>query len=101
MADHLGYVVVTFNQASGIARELGWLVEAHAADWHTHGKAAGFIRNDAMVNRGADACGAWIAACADRKCRRPRPHGSHGASQCAGLAEKAGIPLLPGSVTYG
>lgn len=80
--------------ADRIARDLGWEVEAMAADWDAHGKAAGFVRNHDMVKRvrlGTGECCAFIAECADRNCRRPRPHGSHGASHCAGLAEASGI----------
>lgn len=69
--------------------------EPHPADWGRHGKAAGFRRNAEMVGAGADLCLAFIGECRDPACRR-RPlerHGSHGASHCAGLAEKAGIPV--------
>ena len=69
--------------------------EAHPADWRQHGKAAGFRRNAEMAALGADVCLAFIMECRDPKCRR-RPverHGSHGASHCAELADRAGIPV--------
>lgn len=33
---------------------LDWRVEEHSADWQRHGRAAGPIRNQQMVNSGAD-----------------------------------------------
>jgi YspA, cpYpsA-related SLOG family len=67
--------------------------EPHPADWNAHGKRAGFIRNAEMVSLGANVCLAFLMPCTDPKCRRKEPHGSHGASHCAALAEKAGIPV--------
>lgn len=53
---------------------------------------AGFRRNDHMVSLGADFCAGFILPCADPKCRKKKPHGTHGASGCADLAEAAGVP---------
>ncbi|ACU71910.1 conserved hypothetical protein [Catenulispora acidiphila DSM 44928] len=58
----------------------GWVVERHPARWSEHGRAAGFIRNQQMVDRGADVCVVF--------CR----NGSASASHTGHAAERAGIP---------
>lgn len=84
------------------AIELRWRVERRPAGWMTTGRydpQAGFRRNAEMVEELAKAIAdgspgetlAFIDECAKRSCRQPRPHGSHGATHCAQLAEKAGV----------
>jgi YspA, cpYpsA-related SLOG family len=76
-------------------REQGYPVveEAHPADWRREGRAAGFRRNARMVATGPDLCLTFIAPCTDPRCRRPEPHGTHGAVHCATAARDTGIPV--------
>lgn len=67
--------------------------EPHPADWATEPKRGGFIRNAKMVALGADVCLAFVAPCTKAGCQNGKPHGSHGATHCAALAERAGIPV--------
>lgn len=60
----------------------GVQVERHPADWKTHGKAAGMIRNQKMVDLGADMVLAF-----------PMPD-SRGTVDCMERARLAGIPIL-------
>lgn len=62
------------------AVKLGWGVEAHPADWDTHGNAAGPIRNKEMVLLGAHYCVVF-------------PGGS-GTAHCRRLALAAHIPVI-------
>lgn len=63
------------------AQKLGLYVEEHPADWQTHGKRAGYIRNLDMAELGADLCLAfWDGR-------------SKGTAMMVDLAEKHGIPL--------
>lgn len=67
---------------AGIARAWGMTVETHVAKWGEHGRRAGPLRNQAMVELGADVCVAL-------------PQGqSPGTRHCAALADRAGIPVL-------
>lgn len=57
------WVTVVHGGASGadsmagkIARECFYKEEVHPADWATHGRKAGLLRNAAMVEAGADLC---------------------------------------------
>lgn len=71
---------------------LGWEVEPHPADW-SRGRKAGPERNAHMVSLGADVCLAFIGDCTSPRCSVEGKHPSHGASGCADLAERAGIPV--------
>jgi hypothetical protein len=64
------------------------------AKWEQHKRAAGPIRNKEMVDAGPDICLAFIGPCTSPRCTRPGKHPSHGASNCAKLAELAGIPVV-------
>lgn len=66
--------------AERIAVQLGLPIELHPADWKAHGRSAGFVRNTAMVQLGAEICLAFIH------------NNSRGASHTAALAMDAGIP---------
>jgi YspA, cpYpsA-related SLOG family len=57
-------------------------IELHPADWSRYGRAAGPIRNTAMVETGPDETLVFIRG------------GSAGATHCADAAENAGIPTL-------
>ena len=107
----IDYVLAAFSQADGVtlvsgacpdgadricehlAGVLGWTIERHPADWATHGRRAGFLRNRHMVELGADVCLAFISACTSPRCTQAGGrHLSHGATHTAALAHSAGIP---------
>ena len=68
--------------AGRLAYEWGMNVEVYPADWDKHGRAAGVIRNQQMVDLGADICLAF-------------PLGeSRGTRHCMRIAEKAGIKVV-------
>lgn len=65
--------------AAGMWRDMGGQHEPWPAQWKRFGKGAGMIRNERMVQAGADLCVAFIR------------DGSAGASHCAAAAEAQGI----------
>lgn len=67
--------------AAQAARQYGWDVEEHAADWRRHGRRAGPMRNQAMVDAGADVTLAFPLA------------NSRGTWDCVRRARAAGIPV--------
>jgi len=67
--------------------------EPHPADWGRYGRRAGMIRNSEMAALGADVCLAFVGPCRAPGCRRPRPHDSHGTTDCVAKAMNAGIPV--------
>jgi YspA, cpYpsA-related SLOG family len=69
--------------AERAARALGIRTEPHSARWRTEGRAAGPLRNQRMVDAGADVCIALLVA--GLPCR--------GTRDCARHAEAAGIPV--------
>ena len=58
----------------------GYRIEAHPADWHRYGRAAGYRRNADMIALGADGCAAFIR------------DGSPGSTSTVRLARAAGGP---------
>lgn len=67
------------NIAEQIAKELQWEIELYPAEWNKHGKKAGPIRNQLMVDTKPDVCLAF-------------PLGkSYGTYDCVKRAEKSGI----------
>lgn len=67
--------------------------ERHPANWAHHHGQAGYLRNAAMIRRGAALWLAFLMPCDKPGCDRPQPHDSHGATHCAEVAADAGIPL--------
>ena len=70
--------------AAHVWGKAGLPVETHYAEWDTHGKAAGPIRNQKMVDLGADVCLAFFKVGEENR----------GTTHCANAAAKAGIPVI-------
>lgn len=88
LTDNLATVTIVTGFAAGADRiahqealKAGLLVEPHPADWQTHGKAAGPVRNERMAELGADLCVAFWDG---------RSAGTHDMML---RAEKHGIPV--------
>jgi hypothetical protein len=95
--EQYGLIVVVHGGCPTGADWLAWkwchargvACEVHTADWTTHGKAAGPLRNQRMVDLGADVCLAF-------------PFGeSKGTRHCMKAAKKAGIPIKDYSYLLG
>lgn len=70
------------QMAGDFAEFMNWGIEEYPANWVKHGRAAGPIRNQHMVDLGADICLAF-------------PLGeSRGTRHCMKAAEKAGIEVI-------
>jgi hypothetical protein len=67
------------RQAEEVAARHKWTIERYPADWAQYGKRAGYLRNAAMDEAGADVCLAFIK------------DNSRGASMTLQLAQAAGI----------
>lgn len=105
MLRHHGRLLVRNGKAKrGVDRFVGeWsarfpdhlvLEDPHPADWDLHGKAAGFLRNQEMVDLGMGALMAWALPC--RKNSRwcpPGEHPTHGTADCVKKARAAKIPI--------
>lgn len=85
-----GSVTLIYGKAPGldtmaaeIGEEFGWIMEGYAAEWDVYGKNAGPIRNQRMVDSGADLCLAY-----------PLTLDSYsGTLNCMTKAHAAGIPV--------
>ena len=90
MAERLwsGWLGMSVSQAMN-----GGYIEACPADWMTHGKAAGFIRNTEMIAKGARVCLAFACRCRKLKCRMKPAHYTHGTTDCKKKADEAGIDV--------
>lgn len=82
------------SQAAAVAAEHGLRAEAHYADWNAHrdkpSNPAGYIRNQQMVDAGADLC---LSFPLHRLSERGKDT-SRGTWHCTQAAAKAAIPTL-------
>lgn len=70
------------RQAAAIWASKGLPTESHPAVWAVHGKAAGPLRNQEMVDLGAERCIGFVRGLA------------RGTLDCLGRADRAGIPTV-------
>ena len=66
------------------------------ADWNTHGRAAGPLRNARMLDAGPRPrlVLAFLQLCTARSCQDYDPHISHGTANAMLAATQRGIPLI-------
>jgi YspA, cpYpsA-related SLOG family len=87
-ADLAAHIWCEYHAACG--PDLYVTEETMRAAWAL-GKGAGFARNRRMVDSDTvDLCIAFIAPCIKADCAG-KPHGSHGATDCANYAESQGV----------
>lgn len=67
--------------AAEIAGEMGWIVEPYPADWQSHGRRAGYLRNVQMLDQAPDLVLAF------------QRNGSRGTQHTIDEARKRGIPV--------
>jgi YspA, cpYpsA-related SLOG family len=72
--------------AGQYAAERGWPVESYPADWNRHGKAAGFIRNQRMIDEGRST---EVVAFTDKPL-----HESRGTADMVRRSRRSGIPVF-------
>ena len=76
-----------------IGRDLRLREEPHPADWKLPGRRGGPIRNQEMVDAGADLVLAFVMPCTLKGCAGKPEHLTHGTQDCITRAEKAPIPV--------
>lgn len=69
------------RMAGWIAQQLGMKVEVHPADWARHGKRAGYVRNQEMIDTKPDLVLGFMR------------QNSPGTRMCISLAQRAEIPV--------
>lgn len=69
---------------------MGHVPEIHPAEWHVHGPAAGPMRNQAMVDLGADVCFAFGEL---QRMKRGKLRNT-GTGDCVERCRKAGIRVV-------
>jgi hypothetical protein len=83
-ADSLAEEFVNKSEQFFKARDIVIRSERHHADWKKHGRAAGPLRNQEMVDSGANICVAFFQEGA----------GNRGTTHCSLAAAEAGIRVL-------
>ena len=84
-----------FDCLSRLAAELfGWTVETYKPNYSLYARwEAPFLRNQTMVDTGANVCVTGYLPCVLPNCKKPQPHGTHGTADCVDRAKKAGIAI--------
>lgn len=92
VADGVGHQQVDADWAGPCAPECkpGHRQQRYGRDWCP---TAGHRRNQQMVDAGPLLTLAFIAPCGNARCRKPKPHDSHGVTHCIEAAERAGVPV--------